>query len=400
MTRKKIAIIAPGLLPIPAIKSGGIEQLIENIIKQNEKTPTVQITVISAYSPLTKTLEKGYIHTSFRNIKYSILGRCLNFIDNHILSKIFGHQYYHNGIRQIMRIIKKEEFDKVVIYGNDHHIKPISTVVSKEKIVFILATLMLNKKDDFSLCKKILVGSNHSKESVLNHAKKLCENDLRVIQSGIDTDYFSNLIQPSYRDEIRQKLQINEDVPLICYLGRIVESKGVVVLLQSLISIQDHISFKLILIGSFGSNFGEKNKSIITDEEIEIKRLISILGEKCIVTGFIDEQDLPGYLSAVDIGIVPSICEDVSPLTYFQFQAMGKPTIVSDGGGIPEFYSPDYSIMVKRGPDMINELAEAICKLIENKSLQKRMAGFAVKNREYLGIERLYNDFMEAVLED
>jgi glycosyltransferase involved in cell wall biosynthesis len=395
---KKIAIVAPAQLPIPAIQGGGIEQLIENIINQNEKTPKLTIHVISAYSPLTKGLEKNFLHTQFHNIKYSFFRRCVNYFDREVLSKIFKYQHYSDDVRQIMKYVKKGEYDKVVIFGNDHHIKPISRVVEKERIIFILATLMLKKVKDFSLCNKILVGSNHTKLSILAHNDILIEDEIRVIQSGIDTDYFAPALQNIHRDLIRKKYSIDEDLPLLCYLGRLDASKGVIVLLRAALLLKDIVSFKLILIGSFGLSFGSTRKNKITDEELEIKKYIDELGDKCLVTGFVQKENLIDYLSAVDIGIVPSICEDVSPLTYFQFQSMGIPTIVSDAGGIPEYFSPDYSIIVKRGPDMVTELAESIVKLIQNKSLRDRMAACAIKNREYLGVKRYYDDFVKLVL--
>jgi spore coat protein SA len=399
MVNKRIAIIAPNSLPIPALQSGGIEQLIENIINQNELTPKVKITVISAYSPLTKHLEKKYINTHFINITYSLYTRCYNFLNRKIFSKILQKEYFHHNILQIMNYLKNNSFDKVVILGNDEQIIPISQIVTKEKIIYYQATLMLNRANDFKLCNKILVGCDHSKQSILSHTKTLSENDVQVIQSGIDIEYFSNN-KLSNKNIIREKYRIEKDIPLICYLGRLVASKGVIVLLNAALLLKNSLSFKLILIGSFGSDFGAKNKKGISDEEKEIKKLISELGDKCIVTGFINVEDLPNYISSLDIGVVPSLVEDVSPLTYFQYQALGIPTIVSDAGGIPEFYSPKYSIMVKRGSNMEKELANAMVELIQNKEKHELMEKASLENREHLGIKRYFDDFIKLVVKN
>jgi glycosyltransferase involved in cell wall biosynthesis len=399
MVDKRIAIIAPGSLPIPALQSGGIEQLIENIINQNELTPKAKITVISAYSSLTKHLEKKYKHTHFLNVKYSFFTKCYNYINRNIVSKILQKEYFHHNIFQIMAFLDNNTFDKIVILGNDEQIIPISQIVAKEKLIYYQATLMLDRANDFQLCNKILVGCNHSKQSILSHTKTISENDVQIIQSGIDIDYFINN-KLSKKNIVREKYQIENDIPLICYLGRLVASKGVIVLLKAALLLKDSISFKLILIGSYGSNFGAKGKKGLTDEEIEIRKLISELGDKCVVTGFVNVEELQNYLASIDIGIVPSLVEDVSPLTYFQYQAMGIPSIVSDGGGIPEFYSPNYSIMVKRGSNMIEDLAKALIELIQNKEKREIMAEAALENREYLGIKRYFNDFINLVLKD
>jgi spore coat protein SA len=299
-----------------------------------------------------------------------------------------------------MKYVKHGAYDKVVIYGNDQHIKPLSSIVIKERLIYIMATLMLNRVKDFSLCKRIIVGSNHSKLSVLQHSDKLTENDIRIIQEGIDTDYFSPAVKTGKKHFLRQKYNIDKEMPILCYIGRMDVKKGVLVLLQAALSIKDSVPFKLILIGSFGLNFGSGEKIKVTEEELEIRKCIEDLGEQCITTGFVRNDQVIDYLADVDIGIVPSVCEDVSPLTYFEFQALGIPTIVSDGGGIPEYFSPDYSLMVHRGLNMVNDLATCLKELVNNKDLRKKMSSTTEKDLEYLGIQRFYNDFVNYLLED
>jgi len=392
VNNQKIAIIAPSVLPIPAIQSGGIEQLTEYLIKQNEKTPTVHFTIISAYNRNTKKIENKYKNTNFINIKYSLFHKFINLMNRKFFSKFSNREYFTKDILQIMKILRNNTFDKVVIFGNDRHIKPVSLVVPKEKIIYYQATLMLGKINDFPLVHKIIVGSKHSKSAILKSCDKLKDQDIMLIQSGIDIEYFCN--NKDAKKYIKNKYQIGDKVPIVCYLGRIAESKGVIMLLHAAILLKNSVEFRLFLIGNFGLSYGSNKKSISIDGELEIKQLIKELGEKCIVTGFVGNHELPFYLSASDIGLVPSLVEDVSPLTYFQYQAMGIPSIVSDAGGIPEYFSPDYSIMVPRGANMVNDLSNSISKLLLDDLLRIKMGKNAIKNREYLGIERYYKDFI------
>lgn len=394
MANRKIAIITPALLPIPAIQSGGIEQLIENLINQNEIDQRVSFTIISAYSSLTKNLEKTYKFTSFKNVHYNFIGRCFNFVDRTLLSRLRNKPHIHWGILQMMRIVRKNDFDKVVLFGNDFQIAPIATVIEKEKIIYYQATLMLQKAADFLLCDKIFVGSIHSKESILNYNKNLNPNSIKLIQSGIDINYFAK----NNNNTLRLTYDIPNDVQTIGYLGRIVASKGVVELLKAALLIKDEANFKLVLMGTYGSNFGGKRQNYNLIEENEIKKMVETLGSKCIVTGFVNNEVLPAFISGIDIGVVPSIVEDVSPLTYFQYQAIGIPTIVSDAGGIPEFYSPNYSIMAKRGEGMSEEIASALLLLLKNKSKRIDMSNNLKSNRESLGVKRYYDNFLDLVI--
>ena len=157
-------------------------------------------------------------------------------------------------------------------------------------------------------------------------------------------------------------------------------------------------NFKILLIGSLGSNFGSKKNHIDSSETDGIREMIIELGSKCISTGFIPNEDLPNYLALTDIGVVPSLCEDVAPNSYLQFQVIGKPSIVSDGGGIPEFFSQEHSIMVSRGENMVEELKAAMVELILNKKKRKELGENAKLNCDYLSKERYFQDFSTIIL--
>jgi glycosyltransferase involved in cell wall biosynthesis len=52
--------------------------------------------------------------------------------------------------------------------------------------------------------------------------------------------------------------------------------------------------------------------------------------------GRYEQGQLASILQNIDVGIVPSICEDTAPNTVLEFQAAGIPVIGSNVGGIPE----------------------------------------------------------------
>ena len=51
--------------------------------------------------------------------------------------------------------------------------------------------------------------------------------------------------------------------------------------------------------------------------------------------GRYEQDQLGSILGNIDVGVVPSICEDTAPNTVFEFQAAGIPVIGSNVGGIP-----------------------------------------------------------------
>ena len=233
---KRVAFIAPTNLPVPAIKSGGIEQLIQNLIDENEKTPLIHIYLISAYDRDSKKLEKHYKFTDFLNVKYSFHRKVFNFLNRKLFSKLFGYKYFHHFLIQIMNILRNNKFDKVIIFGNDTHIVPVSKVVEKKKIIYYDASILLQRINDFSLVSKIFVGSNMVKTIFLNNSEILQDDDIKVIQSGIDIEYFNNINKEFQNRKIREKYQLDADIPIICYLGRLSEDKGILPLLQAAVT--------------------------------------------------------------------------------------------------------------------------------------------------------------------
>ena len=57
-----ISIIAPSLLPVPAVKGGAIESLITGFIDKNEEQKGIRITVFSHYKKVAAKLASKYYY--------------------------------------------------------------------------------------------------------------------------------------------------------------------------------------------------------------------------------------------------------------------------------------------------------------------------------------------------
>jgi glycosyltransferase involved in cell wall biosynthesis len=307
----------------------------------------------------------------------------------------FAHYY----LIKINKIILELRPDLVIIWGNDEHILSISKVVSKEILYYCQATLRFENLDKFDLCSKILLGSNHTINEISKASGYKLIDKLFRLQSAIDINYFSNNFGEIEKVNTKKQMNFCDNYPIISYLGRIVESKGALILLNSALILKEKgVKFNLLLLGNLGSGFGKNNNIIDAGENAKLQQKINLLKDNCIHTGFVTTELLPLHMSIVDIGVVPSIVEDVSPLTYFQWQAMGISTVVSDAGGIPEFFSDDYSLMFKRGENMEEELANHLEFLINNPETRRNMGQNALRMRPILSKQRYYNDLVDLVL--
>ena len=394
---KNIIIVAPSILPIPAVESGAYEQFIQLIIDENELDQKVNFIVISLKNKKTQIVRKKYQNTKFVDFKNSFFLRLINKIHKNLFLLSNKKEWYNYHITQITDIIKSTKFDKVLIFGGGNHIKPISNIVQKNKIIFYLATEILKNTQDFSLCYKVILGNKRMISEINKINIDLSSTKLVNLVPGIDINYYQSFSNENAQ-RLKEKYNITFDTTVLTYVGRIVNSKGVSLLLNSCLKLHDSNKFKLLLIGSLGSNFGSDGSNMRQSDTDGILELIKKLGSKCISAGFVKVEDLPDFLSLTDIGVVPSICEDVAPGSYLQFLCLGKATVVSDAGGIPEFFSHDYSLMFKRGENMEEELANHLEYLIINPEIRKKMGQNALKMRPTLSKERYYNDLVDLVL--
>lgn len=395
--KKKIILIAPSILPIPAVESGAYEQLIELLININELYYDVDFIVISLANRKTKEHRLKYKRTEFIDFNNNIFLRLSNKINKIISKNRIDKPWYNFHLTQIMNIVLKNKFDKLIIFGNVNQIRPLASVVQKGKIIFYLATEILSNVSDFSLCSKIVLGNKRMIKLIRSNASELDQTPLMNLVPGIDIDYYKTCNHEKV-NSLRNKFNIDDKTTVICYTGRIVNSKGVSLFLNSCLQLNHLNNFKILLIGSLGSSFGNKSISSNQTDIDGIKELIGKLGPKCISTGFVESEDLPDYLALTDIGVVPSLCEDVAPGSYLQFLCLGKPTVVSNAGGIPEFFSDEYSLMFERGDNMENDFACHLEYLIKNPDVREKMGKEALKMRTILSKERYYTDFIDIVL--
>lgn len=100
------------------------------------------------------------------------------------------------------------------------------------------------------------------------------------------------------------------------------------------------------------------------------------LEEVFCLPGFVD--DVHAWIAAADVVVVPSRLDGM-PLILFEAQALMKPVVASRTGSIPEVIEEGVTGFV-RDPGDIGGFAEAICALLSDAELRRRVGAAA---REY-----------------
>jgi glycosyltransferase involved in cell wall biosynthesis len=97
------------------------------------------------------------------------------------------------------------------------------------------------------------------------------------------------------------------------------------------------------------------------------------------ITGAVARADVPRYLAAMDIGVLPSSNEFGSPIALFEMMAAGKPVVAPDVAPVRDVLADgETGLVVPRGdPDA---LRQALGRLTADPSLRDRI-GTAARRR-------------------
>ena len=395
---KKIAIVAPGVFPVPATIGGAIEQSLNLLIDQNEIFKKLEITIISTYESKAYGLSGKYKFTKFLWIHRGLLYEIINF-SFRVRGKFFDNSD-HLDSEIIKRHLRKNIYDKILIHGNTTYLSSLSKVVDKEKLIFYVHSNIFGKNNKIyeAICdlpEKILCISHFVKNETKRNAN-VSEGKIDVFRNTIDYDSFVNC-KKKINIKLIQKLNINPQDIKILFVGRIVENKGIIHLLAALKNIEVKETVTLIVVGSFGSGFGlEESNNLFKDRVVAIVNELNI---KVVFTGFVANDELPLYHSIGDILVMPSFVEEAAGKAAMEAMASGIPVITTTAGGIPEYVSSDAGILLDRDEYLVNNLTNSLVKLIENPDLREKMGRAGQKLALNFHPNRYYEDYVNAIFE-
>jgi spore coat protein SA len=183
-----------------------------------------------------------------------------------------------------------------------------------------------------------------------------------VIYNGADERLFHPLNK-------RESSEVRSKVTVI-YVGRLVPTKGVHVLLQAMSLLQNQgldVECKIVGASSFA---GSKANHYMQ----ELKKMAPA---NVHFVGYRAGHDLANEFRCADIFCCPSVWQEPFGMVNVEAMACGIPVVASNVGGIPEALESGGGILVK--PDDAEALAHALHLLITDESTRKRMGEDALR---------------------
>ena len=229
-----------------------------------------------------------------------------------------------------------------------------------KKLVLVLVTKIIGLMVD-----AIVVTNRQMKEALVKEYK-IKDKKIFILPHGVEQVPLLN------QGEAKRILGV-KGRKVILFQGFIAPGKGIEYLVRAFERVEKkkpHVM--LVIAGGYQRHiFGEKPEyARIIEEVIRTEKL----KKKVMVTGFVQEENLPLYISAADIIVLPYSEKSVvgSSGALYRVALSGKPLVVTKVPKLTAKLDNEDAIFVK--PMNEEELAQAILSLFSNKELGRRIA--------------------------
>ena len=358
----KLAILTCGMLPIPAIQGGAVENLIDFYLEYNNKHQLYDITVYSPWDskivhhPALSSNVNHYIFIDVSSLKARIARKLYGYLHH--------DEYYNHFIEYY--------FEKVYADLKKKDLRPERS--QYHEVVFGSFT-------------KIITVSDYIKQKA---AAFYPIEKIHTVHNGIDLQNFSRKKEPTVS---RQDLGFSVNDFVMVYNGRINPEKGVSELIEAMLQLKDHTNIKLMIIG--GSFFGNTNNEdtfvrSLKDKAHDVK-------DRIFFTGFIPYKNVPDYLKLADIAVLPSMWEEPFGLTIVEAMAAGLPLITTRSGGIPEICEGVATIVERDG--IVMNLVNSILNLYKHPQERKQESKKAVIRVQHFDKNIYAQQFLSRIID-
>ena len=389
----RIAILTSGILPIPAVLGGAVENLIDYYLEYDNQHQVHDITVYSV-APPHSIPNANTPCTHYHYIRMTSLW--------HRLKRAYYMRTHKNGyyngyieyfLHEALKHIKRQKFDAIILENRPGYAIPVSEVTDARIILHLHNDFLNSESKDaqaiIQVADTVITVSDFIKrrvESLLSIQSFNSSTKIHTVHNGIDLQRFYNATPLS-----RASLGFKESDFIVVYSGRINPDKGVKELIQAFKLLKDCSNIKLMIVG--GSFFGNEqgNDPFVQSLQEEAKELPDVI----TFTGYIPYEQIPSYLKMADVAVVPSMWDDPFPTTILEAMAAGLPLIATRSGGITE--ACDRCAIIIEKDSAIEELQSSILKLYNSPSLRTTMLNAGLTLSQQYAKERYAKEFFNAI---
>lgn len=388
----KIVLVNPWVLPVPGVKGGAIESLIDLLVEENEIQHKCDLIVVSVFDKEAVEASKKYNNTSFIYIKSNfaskICQRLYGILKYHFLKTDIHwlFRYYYKAIKKIKHINP----DLVVVEGGMYEqFVQLRKEYSKERLVAYLHSEVIATEEEQQIYGRAFAISEYIKNAWCRDGF-FDFNKVDVIYNAVDDKLYNvnyDVKQKTqFKRELLSGLKNYDDKLIVLYSGRIVPEKGVYELAKAVSELEN-----VCMVIAGGTNFADSKK---TDYLQNVTNIVQ-KSENIMMTGYISKNLLQKYYFIADLVCVPSRWEEPAALVTIEAMRMGKPMIVTKVGGMVEYVDSDCAIMVNNDEELVESLKAEITKLNDNRELLRNMSECSQKRGGKFTQKKYYDEFIK-----
>lgn len=270
---------------------------------------------------------------------------------------IHAHRAYPEGFAAILlgKFFKKPVV--ITVRGSDINLLPKQ---------FLMKRLIRSALQKASV---VIAVSKDLKEKV--YGLGVDENKIKLMPKGVNLEIF----KPRDKQSIRKVLGLPADKTIVLYAGNLVAVKNPLAIVTAALRIPQDILKKCFFVF-----VGEGELKQALDRKVHYSRLEDYF----LLTGAVLPEQIPPWMNAADIFVLPSISEGM-PNVLYEAMACGLAVIASDVGGIIDTIEDGKNGLLFPFQDA-QALSLDIIKLANDTSLRKELGKNA---RLYLENARL-----------
>ena len=381
----KIAILTSGILPVPAVQGGAVENLVDFYLAYNEQHRLHGITVYSVWHPDVR--KHPALQSEVNHYRYiHVTGAWAKLRKLQFALKHGKETYYHRSIafflHEAMKDIRRQQYDILILENRPAYALNLKAVTDARLVYHLHNDNLSNRvpqyQEIYDRADRILTVSNYIKGRVLTiHAQ---DTKTRVVHNGIDLQAFAG--------------QANQHEGFVLvFSGRVTQEKGILPLIEAMRLLQDRKDIRLLVVGSsFYGNTDNRNAFAQT-----LKEKAEPLKDRITFTGFIPYDQMPDYLHKADVAVIPSVWDDPFPTTVLEAMAAGMPVISTRHGGIPEEVTEATAILLDTNDHFAENLAKTILDLYEHPEKRRQMSKAALQRSRLFDKDTYARNFFQAI---
>lgn len=219
---------------------------------------------------------------------------------------------------------------------------------------FVIKNFFTRQREFILHSNKVIAVSTYVKQAIINETYSP-EDHIEVIFNGVDPKRFNH----------GTKRPVSENDLNLIYVGKVIRSKGIFVLLDALMRL-DNPTIKLHIVGD-GEDL-ENAKEYVQDTSLD---------KNIIFYGNVKPEEVTKMLDKCDVFVLPSIRVEGFPMVLVEAMFSGLPIIATDSGGNKDAVIESITGYIIP-PNSISELSDKISMFVSDKALITRMSKNAI----------------------